>query len=103
MSKKIFTVAQASLYNLVKSVFTNKQDLYNALTSFSNIEIIEFKDVLGYEKKKFNYYNVLQLLKVQEIDDSFRIKITFVDKTTATLEIAIKETNKQIILANGKQ
>lgn len=103
MTKRVFTVAQAALHNVVKAVYTNKKDLYDALTSISGVERIEFKDVLGYENKKFNYFNVLQLLKVQEVNDSFRLIIKFDDDTTSTIEIAIKETNTKLILSNGKQ
>lgn len=103
MTKRVFTVAQAALHNIVKAVYTNKKDLYDALTKIQGVNRIEFKDVLGYENKKFNYFNVLQLLKVQEVNDSFRLSIYFDDATISTIEIAIKETNKKLILSNGKQ
>lgn len=97
-SSKVFTIAQPALHKLVRGVFTNKKDLFETFSTNQNIEKIEFKDVMKYENKKFNYFNVLQLLKVLVVGDSFTLRLTMTDKTVKIVEVSLHNTNTQIAL-----
>ncbi|BBI90721.1 hypothetical protein [Tenacibaculum phage PTm5] len=81
---------------MVKGVYTNKQDFVDAILNIPDISLIQFKDVLGYEQKKFNYHNVRNLLNISHINDCFMLKIFMNDDTVRVLEVVIKMTNTKL-------
>ena len=93
VSKKVFTVCQPALHDMAKGVFTNKKDLFDAIKQLTEVDKVEFKDVLGYDKKKFNYPNLLNLLSVSHIGDAFRLKLIKGD-SIRIIEIRVMQTNK---------
>lgn len=95
MGHKIFyVVSKSAISGSVKGVYTNKKDLFDDLIKIPKIEKIEFKHVLDYEKKTFNYSNVLNLLKTLNPDDSCHFKFIMEKENPDDLE----EKQKAIIL-----
>lgn len=95
-AKRIYTVSQPAMRNMSKGVYTDKKSFYEHIVDIPDVERVDFKDVLAYENKKFNYFNIRKLLTILEVGDSFRLKLHHKNDTVRILEVTVQKTNSPI-------
>ena len=96
--KYVYTICKIHLTDLAKGVFTNKKLLYKAIIDITkNSNVLTFSGIIKYENKKVNYKNVLNLLNVLLVNESFYINS--VDKYDKIHIYEIKKFNLNVLTA----
>lgn len=91
----LYVISELHNSDVAKGVFTNKKILYDAVQSIcKNCSLITFSGIIKYESKTVNYTNMLKLLNILLVNESFYVNIVDNDDSIRTFEIKKLEQNK---------